>query len=127
MELISDAKQAFSGKHGIGALYLTGIVFILHDIIPTPMDAWYFSYERKLRTQFESKEITPKQYWRRKALAYYGSDATWYSFILLSTLLIKGNVKKKLLIAMGLIGTGAVFSVIHSNINKDVAEQKINA
>lgn len=120
-----EVSGLIKGEHAIGALYLGLAVAVVADIIPHPMDAVYFNLQKKNRDKFISGEITPKQYWRRNVIAYYGCDAIWWSFLLLVALSVGGKAKDKLVVVGSILGAGAVIGIIHHNIRKDEEEQEI--
>lgn len=122
--MISDIKKVISPETATGAIYLSLIAAALGDFIPTPADAFYFNYQRKLKQKLEHNEISPKQYWTREALAYYGSNSIYWLAILGITASVKGNATDKLKIALGLIGAGAVLGIIHRNIRLDEQEKE---
>lgn len=120
-----EVSGLITGKHAIGALYLGLAVAVVADVIPHPMDAVYFSIQKKNRDKFISGEITPKQYWRRNIISYYGCDAVWWAFLLLVAISVGGKAKDKLVVVGSIIGAGAVIGIIHRNIKKDEEEQEI--
>jgi hypothetical protein len=101
-----------------------GIGLILSDIIPTPADAWYFKLQSKWKSELEDKKITPKQYWTKNALAYYGLNPLYWSGILAITFAIGQNPREKLGIFAALLAGGAVIGVLSKNIKKDVERYK---
>ena len=108
----------------LGALYLALATATVADLLPHPMDAVYFNLQRNNRDKFINGDITPKQYWRRNVLAYYGCDFAWWGFLFLVAILTKGTAKDKFLIVGSLIGAGAVIGIIHRNIVKDIEQQE---
>src|SRR3990172_764999 len=123
-QYISEIKKVTSQDTAIGALYLTITTAMVADIIPQPLDALYFYYEKDIRDKWMRGELTPKQYWTRKAISYYGIDPLWWAIVLGAVVLTKGDVKDKLTIAGGVIGAGAVIGLLFKFINKDVREIK---
>jgi len=117
--MTNEIKSAISSGHGTALLYTAGISFILADTIPTPADAFYFRYQQKNKAKLESGEITPKQYWTREASSYYLSNILWWSLVLGTLYLTKGDYTQKAKVGLGLIATGVVIAVIHKNIKKD--------
>ena len=122
---ISDVKEAINGPHAKGVLYVGLIGLLLSDIIPTPADALYFNLERKLRDDWKVGKLTAKQYWARETAYYYGLNAIWWLLVIILATKIPGTAKKKMNVALGLIGTGAVVGVIHKNIQKDIQIQEL--
>lgn len=123
MSYTKEIGSLVSGPSALGALYLGLSVAVIADMLPHPMDAVYFHYQKQNRDKFISKEITPQQYWRRNVISYYAFDAIWWAFLLIVALSIKGKAKDKLMVVGILIGLGAVIAVIHKNIKKDIEEQ----
>jgi hypothetical protein len=124
MSYTKEISGLVAGPNALGALYLGLSVAVIADMLPHPMDAVYFYYQKQNRDKFISKEITPQQYWRRNVISYYAFDAIWWGFLLLVALSIKGKAKDKLMVVGILIGLGAVIGVIHQNIKKDIEEQE---
>ena len=118
--LTQEIKSVSKSEYATAALYAGMIGLIASDIIPTPADALYFTIERNLRNKFMEKKITPKQYWAYETLSYYGLNPLYWALVLGITVSIKGPVTRKLYVASGIIGAGAVVGIIFSNIKKDV-------
>lgn len=106
-------------SHKTSLLYAVGVGLLLSDLIPTPADALFFYKERKNKEKLTKGEITPKQYWTRDALGYYGYNALWWSAVLGATMLIGKDYKQKRNILIGLVAGGLVVGVIAKNIKKD--------
>jgi uncharacterized membrane protein YkvI len=106
-------------KHNTSLLIAVGVGLILSDIIPTPADALYFNIEQKNKAKLQSGEITPKQYWLRDAVAYYGLNPLWWTLVLGATLYGGKTYEQKRNILIGLVAGGLVLSVLHKNIKKD--------
>jgi hypothetical protein len=121
--MINEINKTLNSNVALGAVYLAGVSFILADIIPTPADAVYFSIQQKNKAKLERNEITPAQYWKRDALAYYGLNPIWWSLVLGALLLTKGDYTDKLKVGVGIIGAGAVIGVLNRNIKKDLELQ----
>jgi uncharacterized membrane protein YkvI len=100
-------------------LIAVGIGLILSDIIPTPADAVYFNLQRANKEKLEKGEITPKQYWTRDALAYYGLNPLWWTAVLGVSLLAGKTYEQKRNILLTLVAGGLVVGVISRNIKKD--------
>jgi hypothetical protein len=112
-------SSAIKGGHGNAILYATALGLLLSDVIPTPADALYFNLQQKNKAKLEAKEITPKQYWTRDAIYYYGLNPLWWSLVLGAIYFTKGDYTKKAKVGLGLLATGFVVAVIHKNIKKD--------
>lgn len=121
----NEIKGLIKGDNAVGALYLGLTVALIADMIPHPMDAVYFNLQKKNRDKFISGEITPKQYWRRNVIAYYGCDAIWWAFLLGVAVTVGGKTKDKLTVVGSILGAGAVIGIIHQNIRKDEEEQEM--
>ena len=117
--MIKSIKSAVSSGHGNAILYAGAIGLILSDIIPTPADGLYFRLQQKNKAKLHTNEITPKQYWTRDALFYYGLNPIWWSLVLGAMVLTKGDYSKKAKIGLGLVASGMVLAVLHKNIKKD--------
>lgn len=120
-----EISKVITSDGGTGALYIGLISATVADLLPHPMDAVYFKLQKSNRDKFISGEITPKQYWRRNVIAYYGCDAIWWGFLLGVAVITKGTLKDKLVVVGSLIGAGAVIGIIHQNIKKDIEEQEL--
>jgi len=107
-------------------LYAVGLGLILSDIIPTPADALYFYRQRVDKQELEQGKITPKQYWVRDAVGYYGYNALWWSAVLSATYYFGKDYTQKRNILIGLIAGGAVIGVLAKNIKKDEEFYKQN-
>ena len=100
-------------------VYAVGIGLLLSDLLPTPADALYFYKERINKEKLTKGEITPKQFWTRDALGYYGYNAIWWSLVLGATVMFGKDYKQKRNIMIGLVAGGLVVGVIAKNIKKD--------
>ena len=100
-------------------LIATGIGLILSDIIPTPADALYFRYQQKWKGELEDGLITPKQYWTKDALAYYGLNPIWWTLVLGTSLVVGKTYEQKLGVFVAMLSGGAIFGVLGKNIKKD--------
>ena len=100
-------------------LFAVGLGLILSDIIPTPADALYFYQQRINKKKLEEGQITPKQYWVRDALGYYGFNPIWWGLVLGATYQFGKTFEQKRNIFLGLVASGAVAGVIYKNIKKD--------
>jgi hypothetical protein len=117
--LVGSIKSAVQSGHGNAILYAGTLGLLLSDIIPTPADALYFRLQEKNKQKLEKKEITPRQYWTRDALAYYGLNPLWWSLVLGAVILTKGSVGDKAKVGLGMIGAGVVFGVLNKNIKEE--------
>lgn len=100
-------------------LYALGIGLLASDLIPTPADALYFYKMRNNKEKLNEGLITPKSYWIKDAVGYYGYNALWWGTVLGASYLLGKNFTQKRNILIGLIAGGIVFSVLHKNIQKD--------
>ena len=119
--MVNTFKSAINGGHGNALIYAGAIGLLLSDVIPTPADGLYFSLQQKNKAKLEAKEITPKQYWTRDAIYYYGLNPLWWALVLGALYYTKGDYTKKAKVGVGLLAAGVVLSVIHKNIKKDEA------
>ena len=92
---------------------------IAGEILPTPSDPIDFYLERKWRIELEEGKITPKKYWNMIAAKYYLLDATWWTIVFGTAILVKGDIKRKAMVVGGLIGAGAAVSILSKNIRRD--------
>lgn len=117
--MINEVKNLFKSNEAIGGLYVGLIGTVIGEIAPTPSDALDFFWERKWRVQLENGEIDAKTYWRRMTMKYYFLDASYWTLILMTAILVKGDIKKKATIVGGVVGAGMAIGVIGKNIQKD--------
>jgi hypothetical protein len=123
-EVFSEISKAIESEYGNGILYAGAIGLILSDIIPTPADAVYFYYEKKLRDQWKSGKITPKEYWVKSVSSYYIVNPIWWTGVLATLYFVEGDVKQKAKIGLAVVGVGAVIGIIYRNYRKDIEEVK---
>jgi hypothetical protein len=112
-------KAIFQKGAGEAVLYGTLIGMVLSDVIPTPADALYFRIMKRNKDKLDKGEITPKQYWTRDAIYYYGLNPLWWSLVLGAVVFTKGDLSNKLKIGLAVIGGGVVVGVIHKNIEEE--------
>ena len=112
-------KSAINQGHGNAILYAGALGLLLSDLIPTPADALYFNLMQKQNKKLENKEITPKQYWKKEAFLYYALNPLWWSVVLGSLYITKGDYSNKIKVGIAVISAGAVISVLNKNIIKD--------
>jgi hypothetical protein len=117
--MINTFASAIKGGHGNALLYAGAIGLLLSDIIPTPADAIYFNLQQKNKAKLNAKEITPKQYWTRDAIYYYGLNPIWWGIILGTLYIAHGDYTQKAKVGLGLVAAGVVVAVLHKNIKKD--------
>jgi len=117
--MIDTLTSAIKSGHGNAIVYAGALGLIASDIIPTPADGLYFYLMQKEKKKLENKEITPKQYWTREALLYYGLNPIYWSLVLGAIVLTKGDYAAKMKVGLAIIGAGAVIGVLNSNIKKD--------
>jgi uncharacterized membrane protein YkvI len=106
--------------HKVKLLYAVGAGLLLSDLIPTPADGVYFNYQKNNKQKLEKEEITPKQYWIRDAVGYYGFNAIWWTSVLGASYLLGKDFIQKRNLMIGLIAGGVVFSVLNKNIKSDI-------
>ena len=104
---------------GEAVLYAGLLGLLVSDILPTPADAIYFRVQAKNKQKLENGIITPKQYWTRDALMYYGLNPLWWSLVLVAVVNIKGGLDSKIKLGVALIGAGAVVGVLAKNIQEE--------
>ena len=110
---------AIKSGHGNAILYAGAIGLLLSDIVPTPADALYFSLMQKNKAKLTKREITPKKYWTKDALLYYGLNPLWWTIVLGAMYYTKGDYNQKAKVGLGLLASGIVIAVINNNIKKD--------
>ena len=105
--------------HNTKLLLAVGVGLILSDLIPTPADGLYFKLQQSNKEKLNKGEITPKQYWTRDALAYYGLNPLWWTMVLGASLYLGKDFQQKKNIMIGLVAGGVVFGVLYKNVKKD--------
>lgn len=116
---MKSIPEAIRSGHGNAVLYAGMLGLILSDIVPTPADAVYFSLMQKNKAKLQANEITPKHYWTRDALLYYGLNPLWWSLVFSVVYFTKGDFSQKAKVGLAIIAGGAVIGVLHKNIKKD--------
>lgn len=118
----------------MNAEYKTNAVFyallaglVLSDIIPTPADAVYFSYQRKIKVQLAKGEIDSKEYWIRETAAYYLLNPLWWLIVIAIVVSLHTDFNARLKLLIGIAGSGAVVYVIYRNISQDETQAAIQA
>lgn len=117
--MVRSIKQAVNQGQGNAILYAGTIGLLLSDLIPTPADAIYFRLQEKNKTLLEQNKITPRQFWTRDALMYYGLNPIWWSLVLGAVVFTKGDVSQKAKVGIALVGAGAVIGVLAKNIREE--------
>lgn len=112
-------KSAIKSGHGEAIIYAGAIGLLISDILPTPADGIYFYAMQKNKAKLQSKEITPKQFWRRETALYYGLNPVWWGIVLGAMYFTKGSFTAKIKVGIGIISAGVVVGVINRNIRKD--------
>lgn len=123
--MVGTIKEAVKTKGAGEAVLYAGLLgLVISDIIPTPADAIYFRMMEKNKQKLEEKKITPREYWTRDAMLYYGLNPLWWTLVLVAVVNTKGGIDNKLKLGIGLIGAGAVFGVISKNIREEEKRKK---
>jgi hypothetical protein len=121
-KFFEEIGNASKGEYGAGVLYAGAVGLILSDIVPTPADALYFYTEKKLRDKWKNGEITPEQYWKKTAMAYYLYNPIWWILVIAVIFIVPGDVSKKAKIGLAVAGAGAVIGVIYRNYSQDIKQ-----
>lgn len=122
--MVESLKNAVKSGHGNALIVGIGAGLIASDIIPTPADAIYFRTMARNKQLLEEKKISPKQYWTRDAVLYYGLNPLWWTLVVSVVVLSKGDFNDKAKLGLALIGAGAVVGVISKNIREEQARKK---
>jgi hypothetical protein len=118
--MVKTIKDAVVNKGAGEAVLYAGLLgLLLSDIVPTPADAVYFRMMEKNKQKLEKKQITPKQYWTRDAIMYYGLNPLWWLLVLGIVIKTKGGLDNKVRWGLGLVSAGAVIGVISKNIKEE--------
>lgn len=122
IKTISEAvKERGAGE---AVLYAGLLGLLISDIVPTPADALYFRLMEKNKQKLENKQITPREYWTRDAVLYYGLNPLWWSIVLGAVVLTKGDLSNKVKVGLAIVGGGAVFGALSKNIREEEALKK---
>lgn len=123
--MVGTIKEAVKTKGAGEAVLYAGLLgLVVSDIIPTPADAIYFRMMEKNKQKLEENKITPREYWTRDAMLYYGLNPLWWTLVLVAVVNTKGGIDNKIKLGIGLIGAGAVFGVISKNIREEEKKKK---
>lgn len=123
--MIKTISEAVKEKGAGEAVLYAGLLGLLvSDIVPTPADALYFRLMEKNKQKLENKQITPREYWTRDAVLYYGLNPLWWSIVLGAVVLTKGDLSNKIKVGLALVGGGAVFGALSKNIREEEALKK---
>jgi hypothetical protein len=123
--MVETIKDAVVNKGAGEAVLYAGLLGLLvSDIVPTPADAVYFRLMEKNKQLLNKGEITPKQYWTRDAVMYYGLNPLWWLLVLGIVIKTKGGLDNKVKWGLGLVSAGVVIGVISKNIKEEEAEKK---
>ncbi len=123
--MVGTIKDAVVNKGAGEAVLYAGLLGLLvSDIVPTPADAVYFRLMEKNKQLLNKGEITPKQYWTRDAVMYYGLNPLWWLLVLGIVIKTKGGLDNKVKWGLGLVSAGVVIGVISKNIKEEEAEKK---
>lgn len=123
--MIKTISEAVKEKGAGEAVLYAGLLGLLvSDIVPTPADALYFRLMEKNKQKLENKQITPREYWTRDAVLYYGLNPLWWSIVLGAVVLTKGDLSNKVKVGLALVGGGAVFGALSKNIRDEEALKK---
>ena len=117
--MTGELKAALNNGNGDAIVYTALLAAILANCTPTPADAIFFYREQVDKALLQKKQITPKQFWVRTTIGYYGYTAAWYALCLGIVIAAGGTYKTKAKILIGLISGGLVIGVIAKNIQKD--------
>ena len=112
-------KNAISSGHGNTLIYAAALGLILSDVIPTPADAVYFRLMEKNKQKLNAGEITPKQYWTREALMYYGLNPLYWSLFLGILYYTKGDYNFKIKLGLAILAGGAVIGTLNKKIKEE--------
>lgn len=123
--MIKTISEAVKEKGAGEAVLYAGLLGLLFsDIVPTPADALYFRLMEKNKQKLENKQITPREYWTRDAVLYYGLNPLWWSIVLGAVVLTKGDLSNKIKVGLALVGGGAVFGALSKNIREEESLKK---
>ncbi len=112
-------SKAVSDGNGNAIIYTALIAAIIANAMPTPADALYFRAQQKDKEKLENGEITPKQYWKRDMLGYYGYTAGYYLSLFLVMQAFGGDYKNNARVLIALISGGLILGVYNKNVKKD--------
>ncbi len=108
-------------KDGNGnALIMTAVLAAaIANVLPTPLDAKYFSRQYELKKDLEDGKITPESYWWHDVGEYYFWTALWYAGIFVVLQASGGSYQTRSRWLIALIGGGLVVGVVQKNVKKE--------
>ncbi len=127
MIMETGIEKVVQDGNGNAILYTALIAAIIANVTPTPADYFYFRAQQTDKEKLESGEITPKQYWTRDILGYYGYTAGYYLSIFLILQAFGGSYKTNSRVLIALLSGGLILSVYRKNIKKDEELQALHA
>jgi hypothetical protein len=108
--LRKDVKRLFREEASASLVPATFLVFGALDLVPVPTDIGYLYTEKWLnenRARFSDRKFVALTF-----ANYMGWDAAWYLSLFVVTYFSGKNANQKILLATGLISTGAIATIL---------------
>lgn len=104
---------------GNAIIFTALLAAIVANVLPTPADVLFFNAQSSDKTKLENGQITPKQYWMRDMLGYYGYTASWYLALFIILQAAGGSYKNNARILIAVLSAGLIVGVFNKNVKKD--------
>jgi len=116
-------KKVVDGGNG-NTLLFTGLLFAAGaNLIPTPMDSFFFRRVNKLERQFYNGEISAEKLEYNVAASYYIFTTLWYVGLFTGLYAFGGKYKNNARILLALVAGGLVIGAVNKNIEIDKSIQ----
>jgi len=122
-------KKVIDSGNG-NTLLFTGLLFAAGaNLIPTPMDSFYFRRVNKLERDFDDGKISAEKLEYNVAAGYYIYTTFWYLILFTGIYAIGGEYKNNARILLALAAGGLVLGAVQKNIeiDKSIQEKKAKA
>ncbi len=108
--LRKDVKRVFREEASASLVPATFLVFGALDLVPVPTDIGYLYVTKWLDAN--RTRLSDRKFWAVQLANYFGWDAAWYLSLFLVTYFSGKNANQKVLLALGLISSGAIATLV---------------
>ena len=115
----SQLTNLAKSENATAGLYALLIGMSLGNLLPSPSDGLYFSYQTKLRDKWKRGELTAKQFWAKNTAGYYLIPFTYWALLAIVVVNMKGDFQKKLKVAGALVGAGVAIGIVVKLMQND--------
>ena len=119
MSFKKQMSGLFHGSNAEAGLYTLMLGMIAGNITPSVSDAIFFRVEQSLRDKWKRGELTAEQFWKKNTISYYLIPCTYWIFITLLVVNVRGSYHDKLKWAVALVGSGVALGVIMKLMQND--------